>query len=269
MGLTDLHSHLVPAVDDGARSVGDSLEGVGRLVEAGFGTLATTPHVNGSLTLDPAGFEPFMEGMDQGWATLREAVAREYPEVELQRGHEVMLDVPKPDLSDPRLHLGDTEWVLVEWPRLQVPPGTGRVLRWLKDQGVRPLIAHPERYHGVGRELEVLREWTESGAVLQVNLGSLAGRYGDGARTLAFRLLRRGWVGCLSTDFHARPHLKLYVDEARELLEDVGASEQWDLLIRTNPARILQGEEPVPVPEIEPRDRFWNRLKAAFGLGDR
>ncbi len=264
-GLTDLHSHLVPGVDDGARTVDESLEGLGRMVDAGYRVLATTPHFDGSLTLDPEKFGRRMEEMDEGWSVLVEAAAARYPDLSLFRGHEVMLDVPAPDLSDSRLHLADGAWVLVEWPRLQVPPGTSRVLERLIDTGVRPLIAHPERYRGIDRELAIVERWISLGAALQVNLGSLAGRYGEGARTLAFRLLRRGWVSCMGSDFHGRPHLDLYVDEARALLTEVDGVDQWRLLTSTNPGRVLGGESPLPVAELSPAGGFWNRIKGFFG----
>jgi protein-tyrosine phosphatase len=262
--LTDVHSHLVPGVDDGARTVDDALEGIARMVGVGIRRIVTTPHLEGRLTLDPGSFSARMDRVDRAWQALRAAVAERFPEVEIHRGFEVMLDTPDPDLSDPRVRLAGTEWVLVEWPRLQVPPGSTRAVARLVAAGVRPIIAHPERYTGTDETLDLAGEWRVEGALLQVNHGSLAGRYGPDARRRAMLLLRQGWADLLATDFHGRSHLHLYVKEAEEIVRGSGGSEQWRILTSLNPARIAQGGTPVPVPPLSLEDGLWRRMKTLF-----
>jgi protein-tyrosine phosphatase len=259
--IGDFHSHLVPGVDDGARTLDEALEGVQRMVTAGIRKIITTPHLDGSLTREPAAFALRMAEVDRAWEEVRLAVIERFPEVDFRRGHELLLDVPDPDLSDLRLRLAGTSFVLVEWPRLQLPPGTGEVLTRLRLSGVRPIVAHPERYVGFDRGLELVADWRRAGALLQVNYGSLVGRYGSEARVLAYRLLRRGWVDYLCTDFHGRAHLKLYRREAVERLVARGADEQISLLSITNPQRIFRDEEPLPVPPVVAEPNLWTRLR--------
>jgi protein-tyrosine phosphatase len=249
-GLTDLHSHLVPGVDDGARTLDDALEGLGRLWDAGVRTVVTTPHLDGSVTRSPGQLEVRLEEIDVGWETLKAGAAEAFPSLALLRGQEVMLDIPDPVLTDSRVRLAETSYVLVEWPRLQVPPATGPVLSRLGEMGVKIVLAHPERYHGLDAEMALPGEWRRMGALLQVNYGSLLGRYGDGPRKRAFTLLERGWVDLFSTDFHGRPHLQLYIREAAEVLEEMGGLHQFDILSRVNPARLLQGTELLPIPPL-------------------
>ncbi len=262
--LGDLHSHLIPGVDDGARTVDDALDGLGRMMAVGVTRVATTPHALGSLTRDPDGFAEWIDHVDTQWEALERAATASYPGLELHRGHEVMLDVPDPDLSDPRLRLGDTAYALIEWPRLQIPPGTVPVLTRLVAAGVKPLIAHPERYAGLDRGLGLVEEWKRVGAGLQCNYGSLLGRYGPAPRTVALRMLERGLVDCLSTDFHGRRHLKLFVREARELFEDVDGEEAWSILSGANPRRILDDEAPLAVPPIDVGTSLWGRVRDLF-----
>lgn len=264
-GLVDLHSHLVPGVDDGARSLEDVLEGIGRLVERGVRTIVTTPHLDGSLTLDPSALERRLADVDTAWAGVREEVKRTFPLVEFARAHEVLLDVPFPDLSDPRLRFPGTSVVLVEWPRLQIPPGTPRVLDRLRRAGVRLLVAHPERYRGYDRDLSLVTTWREEGAWLQMNTGSLVGRYGSLARQQALRLLGQGAVDCLATDFHGRPHLRLYLREAEAHFREAGAEQAWRLLTRENPLRISRGEAPLPVPGVDFTGGVLGRIRSLFG----
>ncbi len=259
--LTDLHSHLVPGVDDGARTLEDALEGIGRMVECGIGRIVTTPHLDGRLTRDPVAMAARMKAVDRGWELLREAVARDFPRLELHRGHEVKLDTPDPDLSDPRVRLAGTSWVLVEWPRLQVPAGSTRAVARLVGAGWRPLVAHPERYGGMDGALDLAGEWRVEGALLQVNHGSLVGRYGEEAQRRAWTLLQRGWVDVLSTDFHGRRHLELHVGEAEEALLEVGGADHWRLVSQVNPGRLVRGAEPVPVPPLSIDRGIWGRVK--------
>ena len=257
----DLHSHLVPGVDDGARTIEDTLEGIERMNEAGIRKIITTPHVDASLSRDPEAYIERMDQVDRAWVDAERTVAERFPQVDFRRGHEVMLDIPDPDLEDERLRLGGSSFALLEWPRLQLPPGTVEVLSRLRLAGIRPIVAHPERYVGFDRELELASEWKRVGAYLQVNYGSLVGRYGAEPRKLAFRLLRSGLVDYLSTDFHGRSHLKLLYREGVEALAELGGEEQISLLSITNPQRIFRDEEPVPVPPLLGERTLWGRFR--------
>jgi protein-tyrosine phosphatase len=175
-----------------------------------------------------------------------------------------MLDIPDADLSDPRLHLAGTPFVLVEWPSLQVPPATPRVLEALQAPGIQLIIAHPERYRGYDREFRLPEIWRELGAYLQVNHGSLLGRYGETPRNRAITLLEAGSVDLLSSDFHGRAHLSPSITDAEEVFKESGGEEQFDLLTRVNTARILRGEDPLPVPAVSVKQGVWQALRAAL-----
>jgi protein-tyrosine phosphatase len=199
--------------------------------------------------------------VSEAWERAAEAIGARFPDVEFRRGHEVLLDVPEVDLSDPRLRLAGTSFVLVEWPRLRVPPRTGPVLERIRAMGYRPIVAHPERYAGIVDSMHVVEEWRSVGAYLQVNYGSIVGLYGDSARGAAERLLRRGWVDYLATDFHGHARLEIHMAEATAALEELGAHETLACLCRTNPARLLSDEEPLPVPIVPAERGFWATLR--------
>ncbi len=263
--FADLHNHVVPGVDDGSRTLEESLEGLGRMWEMGIRRVVTTPHIDASLTREAGGLEPRLAVVDEAFRSLTEAAAVALPELEIRRGHEVMLDIPDPDLSDPRLHLAGTAYVLLEWPRLMVPPSTRETVARIRALGVIPVIAHPERYQGMAQRLRLAEVWRQEGAVLQMNHGSLVGRYGSQVRSVAARLLEKGWVDCLSSDFHGRPHLEIYLDRSRELFERRDALDAFDLLTAINTGRIMDGQEPAEVPPIEPNRRLFSRIKGLLG----
>lgn len=259
--LVDIHNHLVPGVDDGARDVAAVLESVERMTRQSIRRILTTPHIDGSLTLDPARLEARLGQVSDAWERASQAIREAFPEVAFHRGHEICLDVPDVDLSDPRIRMAGTSFVLVEWPRLQLPPGTVSVIARIREKGFRPIVAHPERYAGMSAAIGVAGQWRDAGAALQVNYGSLVGRYGADAQGNAIRLLRRGWVDYLASDFHGHARLEIYKDDAWALLTEFGAEELLNYLTRTNPSRLLDDQPPLPVPILPPERRFWARFR--------
>jgi protein-tyrosine phosphatase len=250
MRLVDIHNHLVPGVDDGARDLPEALAGLQRLMDAGADTVPTTPHFEGALTHQPARQRERLAELDRGWAVLTEAADR--PDVALHRGVEVLLNVPDPRPEDERVRICGGPFVLVEFPHMTVPPGATRPLEALRAGGWIPVLAHPERYHGAGATPEAVvdsaRRWRDAGAYLQVNGPALLGRYGEEARMRASALLGAGLVDYLGSDYHSRgaPHVTDYLG----LLLDQGHERAAELLIDTNPRRMLAGDAPIPVPPV-------------------
>jgi protein-tyrosine phosphatase len=170
--------------------------------------------------------------------------------------------VPEPNIEDPRLRLAGGNFFLMEFPFMMVPPHSPRAVRSLASGPYRPVIAHPERYHGFVNTIDLALEWKDAGGLLQVNGGSLLGRYGKDARAAAFELLARGWVDYMCSDYHTRgPAL---IAEYRRVLEEMGAEEQAYLLTVTNPARILAGEAPIPVAPIRAKTTVWGKVTGIF-----
>ncbi|CAN5659002.1 tyrosine-protein phosphatase [soil metagenome] len=256
--MIDFHNHLIPGVDDGAADLEQSHAALGALHDQGVRTIITTPHLPGSLLSRPGPLAKVMAEIDDAWERLQDMSQREFPEICLKRGAEIALDSPSPDVSDPRVRLAGTSFVLVEFPYMSVPPNSVNAIYELRAKGWNPIIAHPERYSGVDSELQVFEEWRRVGGLLQVNCGSLMGRYGKLVQTTAWRLLELGWVCYLSSDYHARGRCP--VSDARLLLESKGAEEQAVLLLEHNGALLLKDEQPRSVdPVLKRRRSLWSR----------
>lgn len=260
----DFHSHLMPGVDDGAADLTDARLGVEAMAREGVTALITTPHFDGSLTQHPAAAAERLAALDAAWKTLTDDAGVRATGVRLMRGVELLLDVPDPDLSDPRVRLNGGRFVLVEYPAMQVPPmHADFAVRTLRDKGWQPVVAHPERYRNVDDALALLGTLRMAGAYLQVNAGSFAGYYGAAVERRAWTLLERGWLDFASSDYHARGTPA--VAAARALLHERGASEQAELLFDENPRRLFEDVSPRPVPPVQgarrsPWSRLWSRL---------
>lgn len=255
--MIDFHNHLIPGVDDGAGDREQASAGLAAFHEQGVRTVVATPHVSGALTADPAALEERLSELDGGWAELQAAAAG-HPDMRVLRGAEVMLDTPQPDLSDPRLRIAETSFVLVEFPFMNVPPNAEQALFELQMSGWTPILAHPERYGNVASDLRDAEGWRRVGARLQVNAGSLLGRYGDRAERLAWALVERGWAHYICSDYHARG--RCHVADARALLEQRGGAEQALLAFEENPRRLLEGQPPLALAPLPPPRPLWKRM---------
>lgn len=256
----DLHSHVIPGVDDGARDLDESRTALEALRGEGIVVVVATPHVDGSLTQHPDLLADRLDEIDEGWSELTRGCGD--LGVALHRGVELKLDVPEVDLSDPRLRLGGSRAVLVEFPFMTVPPRSAPVLSAIRQGGYVPVLAHPERYVGLDAELSVARSWLDAGAVFQVNLGSLLGRYGPDARRHSLELLAEGWVSCLASDFHSRGAPRII--EARNFLQAWGHGAELAVLLAENPGRLLADEPCLPVEPITVPGRMTRAIRRLF-----
>lgn len=238
----------------------ESRAALSSLRDSGVTLIVTTPHLRGSLTRDAKPLAERLAELDAGWARLQKIAAEEFPDLRVERGTEVMLDVPDPDVSDERVRLAGGRFVLFEFPHMTVPPQSISVLSELRMQGWYPVLAHPERYLGV--QLELVGEWRRVGAHMQVNGRSLLGSYGPDSRNMALDMLRCGWADYLASDYHARG--RPGIRALREWLQEHGGQEQACLLMETNPGRLARGEAPLQVPALRSRKPLWSRLTAVF-----
>jgi protein-tyrosine phosphatase len=159
-----------------------------------------------------------------------------------------MLDAPGVDLRAPHLRLDGSTAVLVEFPRLSVPPTAAGELYRLRASGVVPVLAHPERYWGCSTSL--VAEWRRAGAVIQADatMPLAGGPIGRMARAL----LEEGLVDCLASDNHGDVRS---LAAARDWLEELGAGEQAQQLTHANPERLLRSEPVLPVAPVPRLER--------------
>jgi protein-tyrosine phosphatase len=244
--MIDLHTHLLPGVDDGSPSIEASVPVLERFGAAGVECVVLTPHLNASEALHAphAEYQAILE-------RLREAAP---PLPELRLGWEIMLDQPNVDLRATHLALGGSRAVLVEFPRMAVPSQAAAELYRIRCTGVVPVLAHPERYWGCS--VERVEEWRDAGAVIQMDT---AGLLGSGAVTQVSRaLLEAGLVDLFSSDNHGDARS---LATAREWLAEVGTPVHVDLLTRDNARRLLDGEPLIPVPPLVTGGGLLKRLR--------
>lgn len=246
--MIDLHNHILPGVDDGARDLAESLEIARQFVSEGVARVVATPHLDPERRSGVDGF-----AVRNGVDALRRALDEAEIVLEVLPGQEIYLtpDVPELLESGSAIPLGDTPAVLVEVSLLsgQAPLYLEETLFRLQVAGYRPVLAHPERYPFVQRNVAALEAIVARGIVLQLTAPALLGDYGPKVRGTAQELLRLGWYALASSDRH-HPGLARSLAALRDRLGQVGSPELADLLLRDNPERLLAGRrllEPEPV----------------------
>ncbi len=205
--VTDMHSHVLPGLDDGAETMEHALALLRELREAGFRRLVMTPHIMGDF------YRNTPEGIRAALAKLAEAAeAAGLSDVALACAAEYYLDEflgrKLTDGTEMLTFGGEHRYLLFETSYMNEPLNLKEIVFELKAQGYRPVLAHPERYtYLYGRLDEIVKLRQEAGVLLQVNLNSLAGYYSGAAQKVAEELIDGGNVDFVGTDAHHQKHL--------------------------------------------------------------
>ncbi len=230
----------------------------------GIKTIITTPHLRASAVRSGRADPKYLELVDRQWALLRDRVGERFADLRLERGFEILLDVPDPDLSDPTTRLAGTKFLLVEFPFASIPPNSERALFDIRMKGFEPIIAHPERYADIQTNPSRLERWLRTDVKLQINAGSLVGAYGPVPQSTAWLILANGWASYLSSDFHAVGECA--TKAAIDAISRHGGMDQIQSLCTINPERILSGEAPLAVDPLA-RKGLLKRMLANIRLG--
>lgn len=238
--MIDIHAHILPGVDDGSPSLASSLEMARLALESGVDAMIATPHCN-----LPKGDEMlWADALARRTEELSAALAEERVPLRLYAGMEIFGMPDTADkLRDGRLcTLASSRYPLIEFPfhdyGLEATELLGRVL----DLGLRPIVAHPERYRYAQEEPRLLNLWADMGCLLQVNRGSLLGRFGPRAEALGSSLVARGFAAFVASDAHTSVVRTPWMRDVQELLRREYSHRSARLLLEENAERVLRNE---------------------------
>ena len=242
--MIDLHSHVLPGLDDGVRTIDEALALCAAAAGEGVEVLAATPHVRHDYPTTPA-------QMEEALAAVRAAD----PPVQVVSGGELdlaELDRPKDELA--RFGLGGTRWLLVETPYWGWPLDITERLSRLRLQGFGVVLAHPERNADVQERPELLDPLVADGTLVQLTAASVDGRLGTRPARCARALIDRGLAHLIASDAHAPDVRAVGLRAAFASLHDEELA-RW--LVDDVPRSILHDVEPPPRPVIRPRRRWF------------
>jgi protein-tyrosine phosphatase len=262
--MIDIHNHVLPGVDDGARDEGVMQGMLLRARDLGFTTVVATPHLPGPL--DGVYADRVRRAAEAA------SSAGQTTGVTVQQGFEVVLsaDLPRRLADGEPLTLGDSNAVLIELPLMGWATGTEATLFGLQMDGYRVVVAHPERYDAVQDDPGLALQLAERGVILQVTLTSLVGIAGKAAQRTAETLIRQGAVQIAATDAHSTGRRYALVPEGIERLTRLVGPEGVRVMLEVAPSALLTNQSLPAVPAApasRERRPWFMRLRPGAGRG--
>lgn len=239
--MIDIHTHILPGLDDGARDMKDSLAMAAIAVESGVHTLVATSHANVGGLFKEYRVEQYMERL----TLFREALEREEIPLTVLSGMEIFTTGEVPELIEEGelISLNESPYYLMEFPFHIEQKEMNRLLDRVMEIEVIPVIAHPERYACVQESARDIFYWMEQGCLTQVNRGSIFGKFGRRAKRCVDHLLDRRMVTCIASDAHKPYERTTFMADIKEYMETHYSLEYSRELLYENPRRILEGKK--------------------------
>jgi protein-tyrosine phosphatase len=250
--MIDIHHHLLWGMDDGASNVETSV-GMARIAaEEGISHVVCSPHANGTYAYEP-------RVIAEKIAELQRLLDRNAIGVKLGHGcdfHMSYENIEEAKLNPAKYSINGLGYILVELPDYGISPGLTEVFYQMQLAGLTPILTHPERNPTLQADRPRMMDWLRGGVVVQVTAGSVVGRMGRRAESMAHDLLANRWVHFLATDAHNMTSRPPKMREAFELVAKKYGPDYAHLLCVSNPLAAFMGK-PLP-PQLEPLNLYEN-----------
>lgn len=264
--MIDLHSHILPGLDDGPGTIEESLEMCAIACADGIETIVATPHMlDGIYNVKR---EDILAGVEQ----LSQASGQANQKLTILPGADIYVDRDLPKLLKEGnvLTVADRgQHLMLELPEEAVPPELLGLLFELQLAGITPIITHPERNLEIQRDTNVLRNLVESGNLTQITAGSLTGLFGSSAEKCSIELLQSGLAHLLASDSHDSKYRRGEMSKAREVVRQLQGDDQAQQMTYSRAKLIVEGGYvAIPEPRAAVKKGFFSFLaksKAATG----
>lgn len=241
--MIDIHTHILPGLDDGARDMEDALSMAAMAWKSGVHTLVATSHANTGGFFREYSVDEYLERLEE----FRKALDDVNLPLRVFSGMEIYMtrEVPRMIREGRLLSLNHTRYFLTEFSFGIEQEEMDEMLEELIELEITPVIAHPERYQCVQESEKSIFEWKNRGCLIQVNRGSIFGKFGSEAKRCVDRLLDQHMVTCIASDAHKPYERTTYMADIKEYMEQEYSFEYSKKLLYDNPKRILEGEKVV------------------------
>ena len=254
--MIDLHNHILFEIDDGPKSLYESLKMVRLLSECGYRYIVATPHIVPGTT-----WIPTRAAIIKRIAKLNRAATAEGLDLKLLPGMEISFDLQLLDLlkDNKILTLGgrNSSCLLIEPPFQKFPLGWEKIIYKILSSNFQILLAHPERCDQLVRNPQMIDQLIHAGVYIQVNWSSFLGEYGRLVKKAVQHLAENDQIHCLATDAHSPRNCQLSVlKEASKKVQQLVGNRNLSRMALENPLRILQGKPPLPMSAAEASDGY-------------
>lgn len=237
--MVDLHSHIIPKIDDGSQSIETSILMLQEAKKAGFTDIFLTPHyIENYYDLD-------IQTRKEKFEELQKIAKEKNIDINLYLGSEIFIN-PEIDVLYSKkaiLTLNNSRYMLIEIPMNDTILYLDDVIENLTYMGIVPILAHPERYEYVQNDISVCERLIDKGVLFQMNFGSIIGVYGKDVKKTAIKLLKNNYIHFLGSDVHRKESIYTKIESAKKKIIKIIGKEKFDILTIKNPNHIINNIE--------------------------
>jgi len=203
----DIHSHLIPGIDDGSKDMEDSINMITQLHDLGYKKIITSPHIMSD------GYRNTPEIILGGLEKVKQQLAQNNINIEMEGAAEYYVDYDfERKLDNEKLLTFGKSYLLFEISYMNPPDNLHHVIFKMQTMGYKPVLAHPERYNFWHREFEKYEAFIDKGVLLQMNINSLTGYYSISTKKIAEQMIDKNMISFVGTDCHHVGHINLMKD---------------------------------------------------------
>ncbi|MFQ6618463.1 MAG: tyrosine-protein phosphatase, partial [Fidelibacterota bacterium] len=240
--MIDIHSHIIPGVDDGSKSIEESMDMLKCAYDQGIRVVCATPHLTDTMldeSLDTL-YDSYIEKLD----FLKGKCVEAGMDLKIILGCEVRFQTQIKELSQYPFSTfnNNGKYMLIEFPMADVPPNSDNVIFEIGISGIIPIIAHPERNLKILERPHIMAGMVKYGALTQINAGSVLGIFGKPEYKMSLNLLQKGLVHLVASDAHNNRRRNFVLRKAYFKLIDIVGKQKAKELIFINPRKVILGE---------------------------
>ena len=257
-GMVDIHCHILPATDDGALSVEESVAMCKAAANDGIKVIVATPHMFDGVHHSPSR-DHIVERIGQVKAACA-GVIEILPGSEVRYSHEIFQEASLPET---RIKINGTSYMLLEFAFDMVPANIEMTIYQMLNAGVTPVIAHPERNKKIQRSPEVLAGLIERGAFAQIDAGSLTKSFGIESYNTAHKILEAGLAHFMATDAHHLDRRRPILTQAVAIAAEIVGKEYAQALVEENPEALIN-DRAIPYQLDPDLEALYGRKKKSW-----
>ena len=259
--MIDFHNHIIPNLDDGSKSIDMSISMLKEAESQGITDIVNTVHYQ----------HPKMEKKDTSYKFIineinkfQKIVYDNNINIKIHPASEVFFKFNLTEILDnPITTFGNGKYMLIEFQRLFFPKGYEDEIFKIQLKGITPIIAHPERYRGIQKDLNLAKEWIDRGYLIQIDCASIIGGFGKETKMAAIELLKNGLCHLIGSDSHNNKNRNFLLKPAFLELEKIIDSDSISI-IKNNSKKILNGEAPLSYSKQHKKGSFFSKISSYF-----
>ena len=254
--MIDIHSHILPGIDDGAQTMEDTVALLKLAQETGTTHIVASPHADTTYTYD----------VDKVTALIAEAQALAGDGIKILRGcdfHLMMANVQDAMEHPRRYTINEGPYLLMELAEMLIFPNTSQIWQRLEDLGMRIILTHPERNPILQQDIDKVQRWVEEGRYMQVTSQSLLGMFGPKPQKFATTLIERGLAHFVASDGHNLTGRPPRLDHGYQYVQKCFGEELAEILFEIHPRAVIEGDSVdtwMPRPERSQSRSFFGKL---------